>query len=301
VACLVLLVGMELFARFGLGLGDPPLMMRDDQIEYLARPSMTYSRFGNRVSYNQWSMRSDGFLATKSDPNELRVLVLGDSVVNGGAQTDQADIATEIIRQELAAKLNRPVTVGNISAGSWGPPNLLAYVKKFGLFDADAVVIVLSSHDAADVPTFGPLGVDAPEHTPLLALQEVVQRYLPRYVPWLRAAGDEEPERSEFQLESDREQSLAALRELIQLATESGARILVIQHAERSELSNGLESGHAEIRTLLTSRSVDRIDLGPKFAASIAAGSEPYRDNIHPNEVGQRLLAEAILEWLSQP
>lgn len=295
---LFLLIGLELYARIGLGLGDPPLMMRDEQIEYLARPSMTYSRFGHRISYNQWSMRSDEFPAKKNDATEFRVMVLGDSVVNGGAQTDQFNIATEVIKRELTEKLHRPVVIGNISAGSWGPPNLLAYIKKFGLFDADAVVIVLSSHDASDVPTFGPLGVDAPEQKPILALLEVVQRYLPRYVPWLFGAGDHETKRTEAQVESDREQSLAALRELMQVVTDSGARLVIMQHAELIELQTASTVGDFDIRSLAFTRNVDHVDLGTAFAASIQAGKNPYRDNIHPNEIGQQLLAEAIIEWI---
>lgn len=146
----------EIFCRFCLGLGDPPLLQTDPQIEYLYQPSRTYHRFGNVIRYNAYSMRSDDFPLAKSHPDELRLLVLSDSVITGDAQIDQKDLATEILRRDLQALLNRPVIVGNVSAGSWGPGNLLAYVRKFGWFDADLAILVLSCHDHADHPTFQP-------------------------------------------------------------------------------------------------------------------------------------------------
>src|SRR5437667_9094846 len=79
---LLVLIAGELFARFYLGLGDPPLSMFDAEMEYRFKPSMSYRRFGNRIHYNAWSMRSEDFPPHKSSPDELRVMILGDSVIN---------------------------------------------------------------------------------------------------------------------------------------------------------------------------------------------------------------------------
>src|SRR3954462_12635056 len=65
---LAMLIGGEVFARFYLGLGDPPLLMSYPQIEYLFKPNGTYRRFGNHIHYNAYSMRSDDFPAHKIDP-----------------------------------------------------------------------------------------------------------------------------------------------------------------------------------------------------------------------------------------
>jgi len=98
-------------------------------------------------------------------------------------------LATEILQRELRKRSDRPVAVANVSAGSWGPGNLLAYVEVFGVFDADVVFVVLSSHDATDVPQFGNLVGTAnfPDVKPKWALSEAMFRYLPRYLPnWKR-------------------------------------------------------------------------------------------------------------------
>ena len=119
----------EVYARVVLGLGDPPLWRADPEIEYLPVPSRSYRRFGNRVSYNAWSMRSGDFPREKASPDEVRVLVLGDSLVNGGVHVDQDALATSLLEQWLRGGLGRSVVVGNVSAGSWGPPNYLAYIS----------------------------------------------------------------------------------------------------------------------------------------------------------------------------
>lgn len=301
-AFIVLAVAGELFCRYRLGLGDPPLLMTDPQIEYLYQPSHVYHRFGNTIAINRWSMRSGDFPEHKSSSNELRVLVIGDSVVNGGAQTDQRDIATEIIRRDLPPRIgNRPVVVGNISAASWGPPNMLAYVKKFGLFDADIVILVLSSHDWADVPTFSPLPADMPTHKPLFALQEAIGRYLPRYLP--SALGGSGPEPLEAFSGPDPNDpavlaSLNAVHDLIALGQQSGAKVALMQHLERNETMDHLKPGHNAIAAAGRATGVSVIQLGPSFEQARRAGEQPYRDDIHPNQVGQRVIAQMIEDWI---
>jgi lysophospholipase L1-like esterase len=277
-------------ARFGLGLGDPPLMVADPQIEYLFRPNATYRRFGHRVHYNAYSMRSDDFPPHKSASDEVRILMIGDSVVNGGAQTDQSELATALVQGELAGVLHRRVTVGNVSAGSWGPPNMLAYIRRFGIFDADVVVLVLSTHDAIDLPTFAPIvGVDPdfPDRKPLLAIDELLFRYAPRclglHSPPTPAPSDEHAALREC---------LAAECGILQAARAAGAVAIVAQHLERSEIGRAEASYHRLIASEATRCGARAVQLGPAFERAIAAGEQPYRDNIHPNARGQRLMAD---------
>ena len=169
---LLVIAGLELFCRFHLGLGDPPLSRADPEIEYLFIGPRTYHRFGNTITFNAYSMRTHTFDARRKNPEEIRVMVCGDSVINGGSQTDQSQLMTTRLENHLQSELHHPAVVMNVSAGSWGPPNYLAYVKRYGFFEADALVIVVSSHDFADSPTFEPVvGVDPdfPAKTPTFA------------------------------------------------------------------------------------------------------------------------------------
>lgn len=302
VLLLVALVAAELVARYKLGLGDPPLSMADPQIEYLFKPSAVYHRFGNVISYNAYSMRADDFPRAKSDPREFRVLVIGDSVINGGSLTDQRDLATHILQDRLRQKLNRPVVVGNISAGSWGPPNQLAYLQRFGLFDADAVVLVFSSHDFADVPTFKPtVGVDPemPARKPILALQEVATRYLPRYLGVHTGATAANPQTTPPQ-PRDIETCKEAIRQMVQMIRAAGAQVAIAQHLTLYELPGQEDQGHRVIAELAKELDVRLLQLGPSLRWSSELA---YRDFIHPNALGQKLIADVLepeLEAMAQ-
>lgn len=285
-----LLALAEVYARFVIGLGDPPLWIEDREIEYLPQPSKSYRRFGNRISYNAYSMRSRDFPRSKSDPAEVRVLVVGDSIVQGGSNTDQDALATTLLEKRLSDALGRPVVVGNISAASWGPPNFLAYLKRFGLLEADVVAIVVNSEDYADAPTFDPLDARRPQHKPRLALQDLYERYIAkRIVRSIQASRVISP--------LELKECLDALREVIRMARASGASVVLAQYLKRSELESKPEIGYHEIARVAKELGIEPVQLGEAFARALEAGSDPYRDGNHPNDRGQQIIAE----WLFDP
>lgn len=289
-----LAVAGELTARYGLGLGDPPLYEFAPGVEYLQKPG-TYRRFGNTVKVNSRHMRSDEFSEHKSDTNELRVMILGDSVVNGGGLTDQRELASEIIRQQLAESMGRPVTVGNISAGSWGPGNLLAYVRRFGLCDADVVVIVLNSEDIGDNPNDNPtLRNDSqlPAHTPWTAIGELFGRYVKLRL--MKCLGLEKSETGP--IVDPREAETRSLRDLGDLCDDIarvGAKIVIVHFPNRSEVAGPFLPGADVIGQFVAARGIPLCGMRPAIGAAIEGGIDPYRpnDTIHPNAEGQRILA----------
>lgn len=310
--CIAVLVGLgvaaELFARYQLGLGDPPLSRVDEALEYTFVGPRVYHRFGNVIAYNAFYQRSPEVTQQRSDANELRVLMLGDCVINGGSLTDQAELASAIIEQRLAADLGRPVIAMNASAGSWGPENLLRYVTRYGFFDADVVVIVVSNHDYADAETFEPIvGVspDFPDRKPLLAIEEAVTRYLPRYLPSL-STPEPSAKLGDAQINDAMiERSMSAFRKLLALADARERPVIVALHPERAELDDPAEwPGHQRLNEAAQQQGATVIDLAPMYRTAVAEGSSVYRDAIHPTAAGQQLMARAlertILEQLTQ-
>lgn len=285
-----MLIAAELYLRLMLGLGDPPLWRTDPDYEYIAQASHSCKRFGNRIAFNSWSMRSREANQNKTDPNELRVLVLGDSVINGVPAIDQNQLCTTLLESRLQKDVARPLWVGNISAGSWGPPNLLGYVKKHGLFDADIVIIEINSADYFKQLEFRELDPSRPSRKPPFALWEVVSKYVRRAVrKRLR-----KKIREAKQAARTGEQSESALRELIALIQKSGAALIVMQHLERDEIINKPHAGYEEFGAIVRSFGGSPVNLGPAFSAALEKGDEPYNDDIHPNALGHKLLADAM-------
>ncbi len=300
----VCLIAIELVLRVVIGMGDPPLYDTDPGWEYAVRPGV-YHRFGNTVSVNRWHMRSPDVDKRKSDPNELRILIMGDSVVNGGSPTDDRELATTLIQQSLAAELKRPVRVLNISAGSWGPTNLLEYTKAHGTFDADIAVIVLNSLDYGDEPTYAPLGAEMPTSKPWLAIQEGLANYVPRAIEKVRGvqpAPDTDlnppPERAE--------RTLASIRSLVTRLRADGIRVAAVQHMRRDlEIKKSPLIGHAKLGGELRSLGVPIFQTDAWFRAHDADVPSVWRDDIHPSAAGQRglasVLAEAVLAARALP
>ena len=304
---IVCLVAAEAFARLWLGLGTPPLIVRDPEINYLFAPSKTYHRFGNTISYNAFSMRSDEVTRQKADPNELRVIVMGDSVINGGALTDDFELATRLAQMRLAEELRRPVWIGNVSAGAWGPANLLAYARKYGWFDADVVLLVLNSHDISDVREFQQdLGPDFPLKPPWFALEEAATRYLPRYAeaylparltwPVFRASKSLRKASATPRLVKDSVSTPGRrlLVELIEYAKSHVPMVAVLHHLEQNELKDGMSEAGVIMHNYVRDCGIPLIMLDQYFAA-YKGHENLYRDHIHISAAGQRLYADAIV------
>lgn len=297
---LVVAIG-EIVARFYLGLGTPPLSISHPTIEYMYQSNQDLYRFGNHFITNQYGMRSDPFKLHKQ-ADEFRIMIFGDSVVNGGNLTDQADIATTIIQKKLINDGYKRTVVSNISAGSWGPGNWLAYVREYGFFDADIIILICSSHDYADNPTYEPLDPNIhPTKKPFSALIEGIQRYLPRYLPQFNT--------NSVVTELDRPSEaindaggIIGIRDLInflELAQLQTKKVLVFQHWEYTEIVKGKANvGYYQIKQAAEQLNIKPTSLEPYFRQSIETESNPYRDNIHPNKVGQRLIAEAVMTQL---
>lgn len=316
-AFVILFAAGEWSARSLLGLGTPPLYIEDPRIEYFLAPNQELHRFGNRISVNQWSMRSDRFNANRP-AGTRRILVFGDSVVWGGSQMDQSEIATSLLQQSLRkAASGKTIEVGNVAAGSWGPGNWLAYAQHFGFFNATDLVLVISSHDASDNPTHTPLKGDSnkPTTRPISALLEGLNRYL---LPKLQStmsklmhAGASSPSNQEplpkmhgSPVSSDDprvQQGLKDLESFLLLAKMSGARVSVVQFWDREEtLSSKLQPSHDWIAKRLASLGIPSVQSGPGFQNcakedGFATPAVLYADGIHPyTSAGQACLARSI-------
>lgn len=285
------LLAGELVARSCFGLGKPLLYQVDSEMEYLPKPNQELRRFGNRIHINRWSQRSEEITQYKTDPNELRVLLIGDSIVFGGSQSDQSETCGSYLEALLRQGTRRPVRVLSVAAGSWGPANQTAYLQRFGIFDADAAIWLLSTGDWFDAPTFTPIvGVDPsyPARRPVLALGELVSRYIwPRLIGAPAASNDDQSRNSTV------------------LQTAPFAAGLKLLHSRGIEVttwhwpSKDAVAGNFDSEALAQFQAVSRDNDAP-FAdlldvmRSLRTRDELYRDHIHPSVTGNRWIAEQL-------
>ena len=293
---LAILVSGEIFMRYALGFCDAVLMRADEDYEYIAQPNQERYRFMNRIKYNSLSMRSD-----EIENGALRVLCVGDSILNGGTFTDQTELATTILSYDLSNKLKKKVQVLNISAGSWGPDNEAAYLKKHGTFGAKALVLVTSSHDARDTMTFIPI-VGKLKYFPTkqypLAWYELFDRYLSKKSTsaWLSKDDADAIFKKEHHIEQNSDALNPGFMELKKIADGERIPLFVYLHPEREELQGSkFNSFGNEIASFCKREGIHLID-----GLSQGTTEDCYMagDYIHLSPAGQRHLASCLYKHL---
>lgn len=299
------------------GFGTPALYEWSKDYEYRMVPDQSVMRFGKTIRTNSLGMRGPGFAAPRADPSELRILVVGDSVVNGGSHVDESQLGTAVLQALLDRQLSRPVRVMNVSANSWGPPNQLAWLRINGTFGADIVIVVASSHDLVDLPLHMAEAKAADGqvfNAPWCALSEVAG------LAWARSglagtSGVEAPPPDEGDAASAAE-GRAAFEEMLELLKGSSPHVMVALHWDRDEQAAGTpRPAHDALAAAAAAHAVPVADLGPGFiaAAKDPAGyvgaddigylAQPLRlmqDRIHPSEFGQYVLGNELFRMLER-
>lgn len=287
---------LEIGLRF-LGFGNPLVYIADDQIGYLLAPNQQVRRFGKRIGVNQYSMRGDEIRPQRS-PSTVRLFLLGDSVANGGWWTDQSETISTLLQQQLSTA-GQSVEVLNASANSWGPRNELAYLEKFGTFEAQVVVLLINTDDLfATAPTSVQVGHDRnyPDRKPPFALAEVVTRYLLKAAPI--------PELAVVQAEGgDRVGvNLGAISKINALVKEAGGTLVIALTPLLRELG---EPGPRDyelrarqrLQNFAASQLIPYVDFLPIFNQT-GGFKALYRDHIHLNPTGNQQVSQSLVNVL---
>ncbi len=283
----------EVFFRWMFRLDCYPLYVTHPTIEYLLQPSQSIVCNGKTLKTNRWSMRSPDFDPKKTQ-EEIRVMVFGDSVVHG-FHLDQYELATSLLAVDLEQGMRRQAVVGNISAGSWGVPNYLAYEKEYGFFDADVVVLVFSSHDLYDVPTFEPL---SPIYQPQTRFHIVLPFGVQKLFGWLK---NNNPNlaysNTDENLEKLKAVCLKALGDFHQDLQKQRIPLLLVLHYQQDELPFVMTHAFVD---WAEANGVKVVSDREALRGALNAGQNPYQDDIHLNALGQSLLEAVILYGLNE-
>lgn len=312
IAVLTAIVALELGLRW-LGFGKPVLYLADPQIGYLIAPNQQTRRFGNRIQINAYAMRSPA-ISPSRPAQTWRILMLGDSIVNGGWWTDQSQTLSAQLQNQLQNQV-RPhlnpavpsnpssqitsVEVLNASANSWSPRNELAYLRRFGSFESQTLILVINTDDLfGTAPYSVVVGRDRnyPDRQPPLALAEALSRYVfkPKPIPELATIQAEGGDRVGFNLE--------AIRQIRDLAAQTDSQFMLLMTPLLRELGQPgprdyERRARQRLQDFTTSEGILYIDLLPIFNA-LPDPKGIYHDHIHLNSRGNQQVVQVIQDKL---
>jgi hypothetical protein len=308
IAAFLLLLLTELFLRWRYGFGNPLTYEADNEIGYLLSPNQATRRFGNRIRINQYSMRSDDITPQRPD-RTLRIFIVGDSVANGGWWTDQSNTISTMLREMVQTTQSNSqlksqfstIEVLNASANSWSPRSEVAYLKRFGLFESQMLVLIINTDDLfATAPTPLIVGNDRnyPTTKPIGAIGELLQRYLlptPKLPAEVQAIQTEGGDRVGKVLE--------AIRQISAIAQAGNAKFLLVMTPLLREVEQSPRDYEIDARTRLLTftqeQKIDYIDSLTLFKATQAA-QNLYHDHIHLNAAGNQLISDQIQKWIDR-
>jgi hypothetical protein len=284
----VFLVSAEVILRTYFGFTHAILFREDKSIEYIPVPQHVF-RFRKHNFYNSYSQRNREINSSDS----LIVLGFGDSVLNGGAQTDQDSLATTLLSNYISKKQGKIVLFTNISAGSWGPDNCYAYLKKYGNFHAKSILLVVSSHDAYDNINFEKVvGIhqNYPDKQYKSAIAEIIGRYIyPQYIEPIIQRKKQSLDKNNTLMISKYKKGMSFNRgfsEFKRYCDSTKIPLLIYLHADKQELKSMHynEQGEKIINFCLKNNLHLVKELNYRFH------SYDYRDDIHLSERGQRAM-----------
>ncbi len=259
-------------------LGSERLIYRaDPEIEYLPLPNQAVFQNAIDMRTNAWGMRSDPVQEMKP-AGTLRVLVLGDSIVFGHTNIAHASLATTRLSQMKTGD-GRAIEVLNVSATSWGPGNMLAWLDRFGALNADAIVLVLSTHDLSDDRTFKPPSRDAyPQAQPVSLLVDWLWR---RLTPDPANSAPDDP-----RSEGDAQAALPVLMRRVAAAPAGGCLIV---HPTKDELKSPTATADEQRLEATALGAGLAVFYGRDFVSA-----KTYSDGIHLSAAGQQDLVRAF-------
>ncbi len=280
VSLFFLVSASEIYLRYYWGFCDDVLYSESDKFEYIAQPNQDRFRLRKHIRYNEYSMRSDKL----KSGDKVRILGLGDSVINGGTGTDQDSLVTSLIEKNLNETYGDGYRCLNIASNSWGPDNCYAYLQEYGDFDAKLIFLVVSSHDAYDNMTFRKVvgkHLYYPSSQYKFAVSELFGRYLYPHLFMKTGWQDNFVKGDTFN---------PGFSSLHEYAQHKGIPFFIYLHPNKNELfARKYDVQGDEI-----------IDFCMKNSIPLLKGMEyekesSFRDVIHINDQGQRILASALL------
>ncbi|MCH7627831.1 SGNH/GDSL hydrolase family protein [Novosphingobium percolationis] len=263
-----------------MGLGGFPLYARDPASTYrMASDQQGRFRRRARWRFDRFGIRTDDSAASLAG----RIVLLGDSVVEGGIHLDQDDTLAAIVARDSGW------AVSAVACHGWALSNELGALTTLpGWEQAAALVWVVNTGDF-DTVGRGESELSFPTRRPLWLALWLARRHIyrarPRWWPFRSHFLTPGPHRPEMRGE--------ALARFAGIAPRIAGPIVIVGHARRDEsIMDGDIAGEPFFRELAAVRP------GSAYVSPAALPGwdrDCYIDDIHPNARGARLIADAII------
>lgn len=279
----------ELSAR-ALGFGTP-LLYRASASGYELVPDQTVRRLGKVTHVNAQGLRGPDL--TPSVPAGVsRILILGDSVANGGTQINDSETIAAHLQDDLGhSGIHAQVTTA--AAGGWAVPNEAVWLATHGTQSARLVVLEINEKDLEQPFVDASLldhNVSFPSHAPISGLQEIVMRYaLPR-LGLLDPGADPGSTSGAHGNAASAAAMLEAVSQIDREVTGKGGRLIVLYWDIRMPQTPAVPAQRAALFQRLATLNV------PVIRPELNRINPPtgFRDDMHPNAVGNLAIAHAL-------
>jgi|GEM_PF-582554 len=276
------------------GVMDQPLFRRDGQLGYVVAPAQS----GAFLNQNRWEFNKLSMGAGPYDPaGHVNILLVGNSVIYGGNPLDQPQKPGP----QLQSLAGGRVRVWPMATSGWHTGNEIAFLKKNGgaLQNADALVWQLDSGDFDGKSSWSD-PFQEPIHPPLIATWFLFGKYIiPR--TWDRVFPPPGEPITKDMIEKNFQEFQKFIR--ILRARHPVLVILLAWYPQKVEL---LDAPAAD-RALYEKYGGLLKDMAqPPMLRFVDIAREPewnaanYRDFIHENAVGSRVLAAIFLRELKK-
>ncbi len=290
---IAIIIVVEIAARI-FGFGETVLVRLHDRIEYVLVENQNVKRFGNRIIINSLGHRSAEISPVKKE-NEKRVLLVGDSVVYGNHHVDQSETIAHYMTQSLNGdNASDQYSVISAAASSWGPENMLEYLKERGIYQSDLVFLVLSTHDIFDFPTFDDAVIPYRVHKNVAATDYLIYAIYNRIRPWLKSKISSSDTR--MNVDEARDKAKSIINDIIELVQNQNKKIILVFHpTERESQNDFLDVGF--FLSIANENNIEFINLQKKYKNYNNFNSDKvHYDGMHLTPGGANLVAEVFKE-----
>ena len=259
---------------------------------YEPLPNQEVTRLLQTYHSNNWGMR--GGDVEKVPPKGIqRILTLGDSVNNGGSQVNDENTYPAQL-EKLYKNSGRAVEVLNSSAGGWAIENEYKWIFDHGLYGASTVILEFNEKDLDQKFVDASIldgDVSFPKNKPIFALQEIYFRYL---LPKLRLSQSADPGSTASDFDTSSSQNVLKIVSALHDFTSMHQAKLIILYWDLRDDGSNMDVIRAREKLFSFAASQHIKLLRPKTAIGKGWGSEIFRDVIHPNAYGNKMIAEFV-------